>query len=144
MIFQIEDATLGMILTNEQHIRDVGLNFFINLLAPTEYPTPLDSQVNELLEAIPTMVTPSVNSMLMAPFSIHEIHKVVFSFPPDKASGLYGFTTLFYQSCWDTIGWDLFVSIEESKENRCMLKYFNNTNIGLITKYMVLKTFVDF
>ena len=48
----------------------------------------------------------------MAPFTIQEISKVVFSFSPDKAPGPDGFSALFYQSCWNIIGWDLWVAVE--------------------------------
>ena len=64
--------------------------------------------------------------MLMAPFTIQEICKVVFSFPPNKASILDGFFALFYQNYWDIIGWDLLTAIEESRKTK-ILKNFNNS-----------------
>ena len=82
--------------------------------------------------------------MLMAPFTIQEIRKVVFSFPPDKALGLDGFIALFYQSCWNIIGWDLLAAVEESRRSKTMLKYFNTTNISIIPKLRDPQTFVDF
>ena len=80
----------------------------------------------------------------MAPFTIQEIRKVVFSFPPDKALGPDGFSTLFYQSCWNIIGWDLFAAVEESRRSKNMLKYFNTTNISIIPKIKDPETFVHF
>ena len=70
------------------------------------------------------MITSQDNDILMAPFTIQELCKVVFSFPPDKAPGPNGFTTMFYQSCWHIIGWDLLAAIEESRRSKSLLKYF--------------------
>ena len=91
------------------------MKFFKNLLAPDIMPSPSNSQLNELLDSIPNMISSQDNDMLMAPFTIQEIHKVIFSFPPDKAPGPDGFTAVFYQSCWDIIGWDLLAAVEESR-----------------------------
>ncbi len=68
------------------------------------------------------MVSPMENNKLLAPFTIQEVYEVVFSFPPNKASKPDGFTALFFQSCWDFIGWDFLATIEESKKFKSMLK----------------------
>ena len=81
---------------------------------------------------------------MMAPFTIQEIHKVVFSFPLDKAPRPDGFSALFYQSCWNIIGWDLLATVEESRRSKNMLKYFNTTNISIIPKIKDIQTFTDF
>lgn len=90
------------------------------------------------------MVSPDENTKLMDPFTLQELREVVFSFPPDKAPGSDDFTALFFQSCWEFIGWDLLIALEESHKTRSMLKYFNSTNIVLIPKIKEPKTFVDF
>ena len=69
---------------------------------------------------------------------------MVFNFPPDKAPSPNGFSALFYQSYWDIIGWHLLVSIEEYRKSKSMLKYFNTTNISIISKIKDPQTFVDF
>ena len=107
-------------------------------------PSPSASQVDELLDSIPKLITDQDNNILMAPFTIQEIRKVVFSFSPDKAPGPDGFTTLFYQSYWNIIGWDLLVVVEESRRSKNMLKYFNTTNISIIPKIKDPQTFADF
>ena len=90
------------------------------------------------------MISPTKNSKLLAPFTIQEIWEVVFSFPPDKALSPDGFTTLFFHICWDFIGCDLLVAMEESKKFKSMLKYFNSINIAIIPKTKEPKNFVDF
>ena len=72
-IFQINDADTGVSITNENLIREEGVKFFKNLLAPNSAPSPSEAQVQELLETIPTMISSQDNIMLMAPFTIQEI-----------------------------------------------------------------------
>lgn len=55
------------------------------------------------LEGIPHLVSEKWNRSLTSPLMGEEIQKVIFSFPPDKASCLEGFTTIFYHSFWDVI-----------------------------------------
>ena len=69
---------------------------------------------------------------------------MVSSFPPDKAPGPNGFTTLFYQKCWDFIGSDLLAVVEESRRNAKMIRSFNSTNIAIIPKVKKLTSFADF
>lgn len=90
------------------------------------------------------MVSLDENAKLLAPFTLQELREVVFSFQTDKAPSSDGFTALFFQSCWEFIGWDLLIALEESWKTRSMLKYFNSTNIILIPKIKEPKTFVDF
>ena len=120
------------------------MEFFKNLLAPDIMSSPTTTQVDKLLDSIPKMITPQDNDMLMEPFTIQEIHKVVFSFPLDKALGPDGFMTLFYQSCWDIIGCDVLAAVEEYRSSKSMLKYFNTTNISIIPKIKDPQTFADF
>ena len=55
-IFHIKDTTSGDLLSNENLIRNEGVNFFINLLAPVILPSPSTSQVDEILDSIPKLI----------------------------------------------------------------------------------------
>lgn len=48
-----------------------------------------------------------MNDKLYRPFSREEIRKALFDLNPSKAPRPDGFTTLFFQNEWDTIGDDL-------------------------------------
>ena len=72
-IFHIKDATSGDLLTNEELIRNEGVKFFKSLLAPDVLPDPFVSQVEELLESIPKLISDQDNDIMMAPFTIQEI-----------------------------------------------------------------------
>ena len=61
---------MGNLISNAHLIRDEGVKFFKDLLAPATQPSPLDSQVNEILASIPKLVSPHENVMLMASFTI--------------------------------------------------------------------------
>lgn len=115
-----------------------------NLLAPLIFPIFHEAQSQDLLNAIPSLVLESNNALLMAPFTLHELRTVVFSLPPNKAPRPDGFLALFFQACWDFLGWDLLGVIEESRKSKAMLKYFNTTNIAIIPKVKSPKTFTDF
>ncbi|XP_059069421.1 uncharacterized protein LOC131859541 [Cryptomeria japonica] len=70
----------------------------------------------------------------MAPFALEELKEVVFSMHPEKALGSDGFTALFFQKCWDFIGSDVLLALEESRRNRMILKELNTTLIAIIPK----------
>ena len=69
---------------------------------------------------------------------------MVKSFPPDKAPGPDGFTTLFFQKCWDVLGWELLLALEVSRKTGSMLKEFNATNVVIIPKIGDPQSFSDF
>ena len=80
----------------------------------------------------------------MDPFTLSNIHVVVFSMPVDKALGLDGLTTLLFQKCWDVICFEFLEALKESRKNISILKNFNTTNISLIPKVNDPYSFVDF
>lgn len=93
-----------------------------------------DVQVNSLLEVVLKIVLDQDNRELMKLFMMEEIWKIIQYFPPDKAPSPDGFIALFYQKCWDVLGWELVLTLEESRSKGVMLKNFNSTNIAIIPK----------
>ena len=57
----------------------------------------------DILDVIPQIISDKDNEVLMAPFSIEELQKLVFTFSPNKTLGPNRFTPLFYRRCWDVI-----------------------------------------
>lgn len=82
--------------------------------------------------------------MLMAPFSSQKVKEVVFSMAPEKALGLDGFTTLFFQKCWSFLGDEILLVLEEARRNRSILKEMNTTLFAIIPKTKNPNSFVDF
>lgn len=60
-------------------------------------------QVNECLEVVPPLVNEAMNNALLAPISVAEVEKVVFSMGSLKTPGPDGFNGLFYQKNWETL-----------------------------------------
>jgi ribonuclease HI/exonuclease III len=143
-IFSIKDSDSGNLITTFEGIQQEGVKFFKNLLDPQEADVLSHQHQEELLNNIPTLVTAQDNCMLMAPFTMAELHTVVFSMSPDKSPGPDGFSVLFFQRCWDFICWELLAALEESRKSKSMLCNFNTTNIALIPKVKDPKTFADF
>ena len=105
---------MGNIIIDEASIKREGVRFFKELLDPSVKMDVNNHQLNSFLEAIPRIISDQDNDSLMKPFTLEEIQKIVQSLPPDKAPGLDGFTTLFFQKCWDVLGWDLLMALESS------------------------------
>lgn len=82
--FEIKEEDMGNLISNAIQIRNEGVKFFKDLLTLATHPSPLDSQVNEILASIPKLVSPHENTMLVAPFTIQEIKNVVFFSPQIK------------------------------------------------------------
>lgn len=99
---------------------------------------------NDFIFDIPSLVSSEDNKMLMSPFSLEEVRMAVFTMSPDKAPGLDGLTPLFFQKCWDFVGKDPLLALEESRRNRSILKEINTTTVAIIPKEEVVKSFADF
>ena len=143
-IFSIKHSESGHLIEDDNGIKEEGVRFFSNLLAPPHLDPIDDNLINDFISCIPPLITADHNRMLLAPFTLEEIKKVVSSFPPDKAPGPDGFTALFYQKCWDFIGSDLLAVVEESRRNAKMIRSFNSTNIAIIPKVKQPTSFADF
>lgn len=68
-----------------------------------------DSRYGSILEAVGEVVTVEDNAFLLAPFTLDEFKKTLFSMNPDKTPGPDGFNPSFYQQFWSLVGNDLFV-----------------------------------
>ncbi|XP_059068365.1 uncharacterized protein LOC131858903 [Cryptomeria japonica] len=119
----------GNNLMDEDDIVAEAVRLFKSLL--TAKPVVVD---NEFVNSIPLLVSQEDNKMLMAPFSLAELKEIVFSIHPEKAPGPDGFTALFFQRCWDFIGNDVLLALEESRRNRLILRELNTTLIVVIPK----------
>ena len=67
----------------------------------------LPDQIEEALEATPTVVSEEMNQALVAPFEREEVELALKQMDPLKAPGLDGMPPLFFQHFWPTIGDDV-------------------------------------
>lgn len=82
--------------------------------------------------------------MLMVEFTLEEIKSEVFSMGAEKGLGPDGFTTLFFQKCWDFVGKDILLAPKESRRNKNVLKEMNSIFIALIPNKFDSVSFNDF
>ncbi|XP_012846705.1 PREDICTED: uncharacterized protein LOC105966660 [Erythranthe guttata] len=89
-----------LVLTSAQEIKDSGVDFFSKLLTD-DMPSMLP--VDESLFSAPQRDFSSVSTRS----SVEEIKDAVFGICRDSASGPDGYSSLFYQHCWDLIQCDV-------------------------------------
>lgn len=75
---------------------------------------------------------------------MEEVKDALFSLGGDKALGLDGFSSLFFQRLWGVLTNDLWEVVEESRVESFVLKDFINTFISLIPKNEEIISFGDF
>ena len=88
----------------------------------------------EILSAIPSLLQSHHNTMLKAIPSPEEIFQALNSLPGDKAPGLDGFLTFFFQAYWEVVKRDVTKVIQEFFGARNLLKELNATFLVLILK----------
>lgn len=143
-IFSIKSASSTEVLSSQQKLISEGVMFFKNLLAPNLQQSNNNSDMEALLQHIPSIVSHQDNINIMRHFTLNGIHFVLFSMPLDKAPSPDGFTMTFFKMCWDVISFDLLMAIEESRKGGYILNEFNRTNISLIPKCQSPQTSAGF
>lgn len=76
--------------------------------------------------------------------STEEVRKVVFTLDADSAPGPHGFSGAFYQHCWQIIGSDLVITVQEFFCGKLLPKGFAATSLILIPKLTNPENFSDF
>lgn len=117
----------GNLLTDSKDITSEVVRFFKSLLSSEN-----GNLNNDIISNIPPLVSLEDNKMLMSSFSLEEVKSVVFAMNLDKAPRLDGFTPLFFHKCWDFVGNDVLLALEEARRNRSILKELNTTMIAII------------
>lgn len=74
-------------------------NFFMQL-----FKSNVNGDAHQLLNAVPSPVTPRMNEKLMAPFTADEVKVALDAIGDLKAPGPDGMTALFYKKFWDVDG----------------------------------------
>ena len=91
-------------------------------------------ETRAILDCIPQLVSSSMNRYLLRPIVIEELEKVVFGMKKGKAPSPDGFPIKFFQEFWEIIKFDLLEVVQESYQNKQMLKSLNATFLALIPK----------
>ncbi|XP_060200417.1 uncharacterized protein LOC132628671 [Lycium barbarum] len=93
----------GQWLETEHEIAEEAVRFYQAQFHETVVPTQFD-----ILKHVPSMVTDEQNEELTADPTMEEVKHAVFGLNNASAGGPDGFTSIFFQACWDIIGGDIF------------------------------------
>ncbi|XP_019256289.1 PREDICTED: uncharacterized protein LOC109234676 [Nicotiana attenuata] len=74
---------------------------------------------------------------------VEEVRTAVFELSGESASGPDGFTSLFYQTCWDVIGTDIHNMVLHFYGGAALPKSITHTNLVLLPKKPRVETFSD-
>ena len=126
-IHSIEEE--GRIITEDEELRTSAVEFFQNLL--TSDIEQLQEPDSELLASLP----PDVNMSELESLPMEqEVKKVVFGINADSASGPDGLSSLFFQTCWDIVAWDVTNAVIDFFQGAQMPRGLAATMIILIPK----------
>lgn len=92
------------------------------------------SNLESVLEAIPTLITPDLNDLLTAEFVKDEVDEALKQMDPLKAPRPDRLPPLFFQKFWSTIGEDVSQAITNCLNTGSILATINRTFITLIPK----------
>ncbi|XP_022863097.1 uncharacterized protein LOC111383250 [Olea europaea var. sylvestris] len=103
--------------------------FYQDLLSAP--PQPLDHIRSDV---IPRLLTVDDNLALNRPPLIHEVREAVFSIDADSVAGPDGFSSLFFQHCWDIIQEDVYRAVLDFFDGGHLPRGFAATSIVLLPK----------
>ena len=125
-------STSGDQLFSKEAISLEAKRYFSQLFSKEEPCSLVETRA--ILECIPQLVSDSMNRDLLRPIMLEELEKFVFGMKKGKAPGPDGFPIEFFQEFWEIIKFDLLEVVQESYQNKQMLKSLNATFLALIPK----------
>ena len=115
-----------------EHIGSELNSFFTSLLSdPIQDRT---RAINEIIAAIPNLVTEEKNSLLIREFTEQEIEETIFNMASNKAPRPDSFTIEFFKACWPIIKADLLNLVRNFHRTKKVLPAINATFLTLIPK----------
>jgi len=103
----------GQVVEKQNELEQHLIQFYSELLHETNEERERD--IVEITRHIPKLVTPEHNVMLIRIIECKEVEEAVIQMEKGKAPGPDGFTTDFFQSCWDLVKEEMWEVVEESR-----------------------------
>ncbi|PKU76307.1 integrator complex subunit 11 [Dendrobium catenatum] len=129
----------GTIIDSEELICKSGVEHFRNRFNDHFTNAPLMNP-----HVIPHIINDFDNDYLyLLPYDV-EIYNVVMDLNGDSIAGPDGFTTKFFQKCWDIVKVDIIDAVIDFFKGSPYLKFFTSTNIVLIPKIVGDNKWNDF
>ena len=120
-------------------IEEVVVGYYINLFTSSN---PMD--FSELFQVIQPKVTPSMNQMLIKPFTKDEVKLALKQMYPLKAPSPDGMPPIFFQHFWFTSGEVVTKTVLNFLNSGIFPPNFNDTHIVLIPKVKEPKMITDY
>lgn len=130
----------GILMTDQRDIENIIISYYDSLFTSNH---PTDYDFHKITSLIDPKVSEETNNFLLTPFT-KEVRKALFYLHPFKALGLDGFTALFFQKAWDTIGGDVIRESLDILNQRKKLIDMNQTVVTLIPKTKNASSMKDF
>ncbi|XP_073051343.1 uncharacterized protein [Primulina eburnea] len=136
-IFRIWDN--GSCLTSPDLIQQSGAAFFQNLLTGDPFVLSCPD-----FSDFPLVISDLENANIAAPPSLEEVRATVFSIHRDSVAGPDGFSSAFFQHCWEIVHQDVLDAVLDFFRGSHMPQGFTATTITLIPKVMGAQAWSDF
>ncbi|KAL2471352.1 Uncharacterized protein Adt_39488 [Abeliophyllum distichum] len=119
----------GEVFDSQETIQPSAVSFFQELLSAA--PQPVDPIRPDI---IPRLVSDEDNLQLNRIPTLAEVREAIFSIDPDSVAGPDGFSSHFFQECWDIISDDVFQAVLDFFAGGHFPRGFSATSIVLIPK----------
>ncbi|KAL2532641.1 Uncharacterized protein Adt_05992 [Abeliophyllum distichum] len=119
----------GEVFDSQETIQPSAVSFFQELLSAA--PQPVDPIRPDI---IPRLVSNEDNLQLNRIPTLAEVREAIFSIDPDSVAGPDGFSSHFFQECWDIISDDVFQAVLDFFAGGHFPRGFSATSIVLIPK----------
>ncbi|XP_060210670.1 uncharacterized protein LOC132637628 [Lycium barbarum] len=128
----------GSWIEDEDQMADEAVHFYSQQFSQEE----LIGDEN-LLSLIPVLIDQNRNDLLCQMPSVDEVKNVVFNLSGASDSGPDGFPGVFYQTCWDIIGFDVYKMVVDFFQGHTLPKSVTHTNLVLLPKKELIQSYLD-
>ena len=111
-------------------IQQASVSHFVKLFEEPGGP----HQATTPLHSVHKSISADAATDLVRPVTCEEVRTMIFNMNPNKAPRPDGFTALFYQKSWNTVGNDVVLAVQSFFRNGRLLKEVNTTSLTQVPK----------
>ncbi|EOY17514.1 Uncharacterized protein TCM_042330 [Theobroma cacao] len=137
-IFKVQDPE-GRWIEDQEQLKHSAIEYFSSLLKVEPC---YDSRFQSSL--IPSIISNSENELLCAEPSLQEVKDAVFGINSESAAGPDGFSSYFYQQCWNIIAQDLLDAVRDFFHGANIPRGVTSTTLILLPKKSSASKWSDF
>jgi len=120
----------GTLTSSAEEVGRVFVSYYQELLGTSKHTIPLQAEVVQSGACI----NADSHDFLLAPVSVDDIKRVLFSMDDNKASSPDGYTSAFFKQAWNIVGEDLCSAVQDFFASGEILKQLNHSTIALVPK----------